>query len=171
MTGALALVTSAIVAAAMCFQTWLAWRQDRLAVVPRLRVDYHADQEEPFTITLRNVGVGPAEIRRFEVRVDGTPMPGCFSDPIREAVFDLIIPGSALHSWEPGVGELIPAGESIQILRLAHQFGKDGTYWEMRKRLLAIDVHVLYASLHGEEFSIPLFPGADQPWRTRRMPR
>ncbi len=107
-----ALIATFVGICALCISAYTAHvqrQQVRATVWPIL--EYSTSNEPMIRLSLANKGMGPAIIRRVQVKVDGQPQPDW-----QEALQKLLGSGRHRFSFSTLTGRVLSPGESIDIL-------------------------------------------------------
>jgi hypothetical protein len=99
------------------YNVYLQRQQVRAAVWPRLVLDTTLLKNEGFSITLANRGVGPAEVKRLRVFVDGKPAVD-WRDAVSQ-VLDGKLKLTDLSGLSPISDQIVSPGLEIKALRIA----------------------------------------------------
>jgi hypothetical protein len=126
------------------YQASLARAQLRAAAWPYVaQSNSYSGPGAAYTRDVENVGVGPARIRRFEVLVDGRPVP-TWGAAVR-ALTDA--PDSGVVYSSLGRGSVLPPGASRTLLRLAPSAAA-GRFWAAAQTRL--ETVICYCSIYDE---------------------
>jgi hypothetical protein len=121
-------------------------KHNRLSVRPCLRIDYSTYTGSPVEVSASNNGTGPAVIRGFSVRVDGTQVQSDDLPLAAAAAKRLGIEGPH-DSYTPETGDSIAAGEPAKdwlVIRNSPEEIEKGR--ELRRQLRRIEFSIEYAS-------------------------
>lgn len=152
------LLISVIALGCSIYAVLLTRSHNRISMVPHL--EWHTDRNRAkegitFTFTLRNTGVGPANIRDRGFLLDGKRHATNLADPVPELA-ELCLSGKTPYFLKrhgtPGVGTNLPAGQSFCIAELFIPGLKPEQEDSIAQLLRRVDFAVRYRSLHGESF-------------------
>src|SRR4051812_537577 len=124
------------------YQSKLMHDQAKAAVMPYLLQGNAGDHG--YSRIVQNVGLGPAVIRAFEVRVDGRPLKN-WKEVADSLHVTLSWRGHASTTFVPGL--LIPAGSRIDLLELPDSNDIRTFRGAMKERL---ETWVCFCSLYGD---------------------
>jgi hypothetical protein len=156
-----ALLISGIAAAASAYQTYVIRQQYSATVWPYLNFITSASTDKFFSLSVNNVGIGPALIRSAVVSRDGRPIDVAANPATNPAISIAIAPeraaaesderrthahGTTSTSVTSVVrGDVIPAGATLQVLRVDGKFLTRHIIADVRH----IDLQICYCSLLG----------------------
>lgn len=170
-----ALLISGVAAGASAYQTYVIRQQYSATVWPYLNFITSSSTDKFFSLSVNNVGIGPALIRTAIVSRGGTPIRIQANPATNPALFWAIAPDrAAANSDERKAhahgttsttvssivrGDVIPAGSTLELLRV------DGRF--LTRRVLAdvrrIDLQICYCSLLGTCWTKRLWDPAVEP--------
>jgi hypothetical protein len=131
---------------------------NRLSVKPHLLIELIGSTSKDISVSIKNGGVGPAIILKFDVYVDDILYSGSSGLSLL-AIFRVIkiYDRHSIRSFEPN--DLIAAGESITIFKVFHGANVARHNLNLSK-MARIRVHLVYKSLYDEinELNQYLFP-------------
>ena len=146
------------------YQAQLAREQQRASAWPYIAQSNSYVPGKPYTRQVENVGVGPARVRSFEVRVDGKPVRNWYAAVT--ALTGREEPGLVYSSF--GRGSVLPPGARTVLLELRDEPVAGAFSSAAQSRLETI---VCYCSIYdecwldgpadGEPVSVPACPAAD----------
>lgn len=134
---------------------WVAWyqishqrRHDRLSMMPHL--DFHVSLANniPWNITLRNSGLGPAQIMQCTITVNEIAMKNPTPLQLREALEKIGIPSKVVEcEFTFRIPELVRTDDEHSLLRLVEEGGVIQQYGPKLKRL---EWQIEYTSAYGD---------------------
>lgn len=155
------IVVSAITIAVMSLGAaiWMAHairQHNMLRVRPLLGFHLKVVSGEPVVLVLRNLGAGPAVIRRFNLMLDQT----CYDTAI-EGGFEQYLNDLGLDTenmvWRVNEilpGALVAAGELISVLEISASANTHEFYESVRNNRARVSVDAAYACIYGGEFEM-----------------
>ncbi|WP_319237476.1 hypothetical protein [uncultured Propionivibrio sp.] len=153
--GALASAVIAVFAlVATVWQAWVTRKHNRLSVKPLLNTWSETNGGAGiYEARLKNIGIGPAIIDSFEVRVDDKMVEGNGLDVIDSAV-KAMFPSNApsvLYKSCMAKGGALGAGEGITIVRIQFSPLAMPTYDEFEQMKKRVRLTVRYKSIYKHE--------------------
>jgi hypothetical protein len=144
----LAAIASGLVAvcavATSTYNVYLQRQQVRAQVWPRLLFDTSLTRSKGFSLVLTNRGVGPAEVKRVRVTVDGKP-----AEDWPHAITTLLGKNDfSLANLQPMEDEIISPGMDLHALELPNLDDSRKLVEELQKERL--DIELCYCSSLGE---------------------
>ena len=131
------------------WQGYLTRTHNRVSLRPHLTFQHKLSDSDPrFQLDIQNNGVGPAEITKFQVLLDGKAQDH-FEAPSWLAILDTIgLQGRACGAtYDPG--EFIAANQTLQLLKV--ECGRNPvTIRQVRQAMQRVTVHVSYKSIYGD---------------------
>lgn len=178
----LALAISGVAAFASAYQTYVIRQQFSATVWPYLTFTTRSSTDNYFELDLGNAGIGPALIRSASVTRDGKPIDVASNPTASPAISVAIAPDQAeaksdelrakFHGKASTTvssivrGDVVPAGSTLQLLRV------DGKF--LTRRLLAdarhLDLQICYCSLLGNCWTKRLWDPSAEPHPVRSCP-
>ncbi len=176
-----ALLISGVAAAASAYQTYVIRQQYSATVWPYLTF-ISSSSETFFSLTVSNDGIGPALIRTAVVSRNGKPIDVQANPSTSPAIFYAILPErNAAEADERTAhkhgrtsvtvssivrGDVIPAGQTLQLLRVDGQFITHHIVANMRR----FDLQICYCSLLGSCWIKRLWDPAVEPHAVASCP-
>jgi len=149
------------------YEAHMTREHDRLSVWPYVST-FHSDSGGVYTFNVRNVGLGPALVRSFQVRVDGTPRANW-----GEVAETLIGTDSAFTSGHTpnayssfGRGTVLLPGARLALLQLGPGPAAAPFHRAAQRRM---DARICYCSLYGDCWVLDT-RGAGEPEEVRECP-
>lgn len=136
------------------YQAHLTRKHNKISVTPRLTSWRGLDtlKNEPrLSVTIKNSGIGPAEIRDFAIYVDEQRLSGRHTEPIERAL-RLLFPAAIYHAHHAFVapGHFIAAGDSFVLLDVTFHSPRAPTEAELLHAEARTRLVIQYASMYGE---------------------
>ena len=176
-----ALLISGVAAAASAYQTYVIRQQYSATVWPYLTF-ITSSSETFFSLSVNNAGIGPALIRSAVVSRDGKPIALRANPSTSPAIFYAIAPErkaadederKAHRHGKTSVtvssivrGDVIPAGQTLQLLRVDGPFLTHRIVADMRR----FDLQLCYCSLLGTCWTKRLWDPAVEPHAVASCP-
>ncbi len=176
-----ALLISGVAAAASAYQTYVIRQQYSATVWPYLTF-ITSSSETFFSLSVNNAGIGPALIRNAVVTRDGKPIAVRANPSTSPAIFYAIVPErnaadederKAHRHGKTSVtvssivrGDVIPAGQTLQLLRVDGPFLTHRIVADMRR----FDLQLCYCSLLGTCWTKRLWDPAVEPHAVASCP-
>jgi len=124
------------------YQARMMREQQRVSVWPY--VEFTTSNVEDYHLSVRNKGVGPAIIRKVEMRVDGKVV-----ENNRALVTAVLGSDSKLTYQNSSLeGRVLAPGEEITPFRIPDP--KSGRDFEAKLQARAFDLHITYCSIYGD---------------------
>ncbi len=125
------------------YTAWITRQQQKMAVWPYI-MQANSDSGGAYNRLVRNAGVGPALVRSFELRIDGTPARD-WDDVFRRVGWRPPPRGSLSSGLGPG--SVLMPGQTISLLTIS-----DSADWHRFRRAVVPRLHTIacYCSLYGE---------------------
>ena len=141
LTSVAAIITAVAAVAIAVYEARINRQEQKKSVWPYV-MQYNSNTDQEYTRSVENVGLGPALVRSFEVRVDDSLYSGW-----RPVVHALTGADSVVYSYSYlGMGSVLRAGERFVVLRIPP--GPAATaFFEHRSEL---STKVCYCSLYGD---------------------
>jgi hypothetical protein len=133
------------------WQGFVSRAHNRRSVTPHLRFDVGIIDKKP-TLTLSNVGVGPAIVRGFECHLAGRPLAGSWYTQLRTVADALLTKGSHNHVYYPYRGDAVAVGEHIPIIFFEFDVYDEAVAQQVRDALCYSRFIVYYESIYDEGF-------------------
>jgi len=144
----------ALVALAVAiWQGFLLRRHNRLSISPKLGFKLDISKEEPeYGLLLRNNGVGPAIIEKFQLYVDGKLIEDDGHGGWKNAFKALEIPMLEYGWWDKG--QVMASEERLLLLGIMKHNLKDKRIADFRESFNRMNIVIEYSSVYEEKFSI-----------------
>lgn len=132
-------------------------RHNRLSVRPHLVVSADKSNDNGramFVARLKNNGLGPAVVRKYEIFLDGSLFPIGDSGVVASTVASVLgrpTPHVAYHRI--GVGDSIAKDQELILLSVGFSCTSQQDYQLAMKAFERITSHIQYESMYGQSFS------------------
>jgi len=134
------------------WQGVLTRRHNRLSVKPMIRIDRNSITGQPFNITLKNTGVGPAIIKSIQFIVDGKRIPENSQDPGKEVLDALRLETHNFYEIYPN--ESFAAGEPHIVFESIKPMKSDMEAVKRQETFKRLGIIVNYQSIYEERFTL-----------------
>jgi hypothetical protein len=136
------------------WQGFLTRRHNRLSVTPILRIDRNRIPGEPYSIVLRNNGVGPAIIRSIKYLVDGVLIPdnADFQEARAISIIGLNPDHYKLYRLYPG--EPFASNESHSIFETMDPIQSNQEARNIDMAFHRLTIEIKYESIYQQKFII-----------------
>jgi len=149
-------ICAAIIATASLFvavrQTSLTRRHNRLSVRPVLSMYRMEFKNKPVEYILRNQGIGPATIKKFEIILDDKIVSPTSGNIIYDLVAKLDIPRENVTGHLISENEPISSGKDISIVQFTGSDNNEELNRELVKILPRVKFRITYTSMYEEYF-------------------
>jgi hypothetical protein len=147
------IVISIIAAGILCWQLYVQRRHNRLSVKPHLNT-WLTRNNPSYDFCLMNNGLGPAQIERFEIYVDGKKVDK-EREEMYESAFRLIFPKASFKCTNYAylnAGYAIPAGKEITLYGIEFKEGTPTDKEFMETINIRVSLNIHYRSFYDDEF-------------------
>lgn len=164
-TAIAAVVVAVLALMVSLWQGWISREHNRKSVRPILRFDRNGLSDQPISVTLANVGPGPALIRSFSVAAsaqggDSSQASSVHPRPALQALEEVGLATSARVAVRIRTlkrGDTIRGGETVEVLSWpGYSDGTDESARsrrnELKRTLNKLTFSVVYASIYDQEW-------------------
>lgn len=135
---------------ATLYQSHLSRKHNRLSIMPHLAIHGEEGENCTFTITIRNDGLGPANIEDLKIHRDGKKLNAIGEHLITKAFEGLDM--CELISLESiSTPFILPSSQSIKLATIKYDERIDSIDEHLEKLLR---IEILYKSSYGEKFKL-----------------
>jgi hypothetical protein len=134
------------------YEAWATRRHNRLSVKPALSFDLVLDEEQcALVIRLRNNGLGPAVVRRYEMLVDGRSLEQLNIRQFQE--LSALLDVQARYSI-PLRDEVIPIDASIDLIVIKHDTTDAKARYVARRAAQRLTIRTAYSSMYDDYLNV-----------------
>ncbi|GGQ30734.1 hypothetical protein [Shewanella litoralis] len=128
-------------------------RHNRLAVKPHLDFSSKYSDGETFTLWLKNDGIGPAIVKKYELFLDGVLQPNEGSKLVTETLKKLNTPSVSFGGMALNPNSSLAASTKQQILHYDMENYSKSLRKDFESEFKRIEIVIKYESLYGERFT------------------
>ncbi len=148
--------TLAVALAALCvavYEGWRARRHDRLSVRPLLEMEKQFDKKA-WWLLLRNVGLGPAIIKSFDLSVDGSAVLDWQAVGERLGI-PFYFEYASFHK-----DHAMPEGGNAYLIHLSGESDSESNRTILDAAICRLSVQISYVSMYGERMPTLTWAGS-----------
>jgi len=128
---------------------------NRLSVRPRLQLLYNAYRDKPPGFYFKNVGTGPAIIRKIEAYIDGKPVDVTHGKILPECIINTLC--TKYTKWKTqhiAPGFSIMPGEELLYFGIYSPIDSMKEEEEFSNKMLKVDFYVDFESIYNEQYHL-----------------